>query len=129
VKELLPLVDVFLPNEAEALAIAGESETEKAGEALAHCGPLVVIKRGREGATAFHQGRRWHIPAEDPEGQIVDSVGAGDNFDAGFVRAWQLGWPVEDCLRLATRCARASLRESGGVRGQLQENPPSRAGH
>ncbi|HZP80739.1 MAG TPA: carbohydrate kinase family protein [Chthonomonadaceae bacterium] len=124
VHDLLPLVDVFLPNEAEALAISGAADVEEAGKRLAEFGPLVVVKRGGDGATAFHKGQRWHIAAtEGANGPInvVDAVGAGDNFDAGFVRAWLLGKDVPACLLLGTRCACASLGVSGGVRGQLQE--------
>ena len=126
VQELLPLLDVFLPNEAEAQAIAGESDVVRAGERLSRIGPLVVIKRGSEGALAFHSdGRRWQIAAleaADSPLAIVDSVGAGDTFDAGFLRAWLLGRDVAACLRIATRCARASLTAAGGTRGQLQES-------
>ncbi|HZO89085.1 MAG TPA: carbohydrate kinase family protein [Chthonomonadaceae bacterium] len=125
VRELLPLVDVFLPNEAEALAISKAASVEEAGERLAVCGPLVVVKRGAQGAVAFQGGRRWEVgDAEAAEGPlaIVDSVGAGDNFDAGFLRAWLLGHDSEACLRLACRCARASLSAPGGFQGQLWED-------
>jgi ribokinase len=125
VRDLLPLVDVFLPNEQEACAIAGEADVFAAGRRLAAAGPLVVIKRGSDGATAFGAGQEWELgPVADGEQPltVVDSVGAGDNFDAGFLRGWLLGWDVAECLRLGGRCARASLRASGGFRGQLQES-------
>jgi ribokinase len=124
VRELLPLVDVFLPNEQEARAIAEESDVLAAGRRLAGQGPLVVVKRGSEGATAFQSGRQWEmgpVPQDEQPLAVIDSVGAGDNFDAGFLRGWQLGWGIEECLRLAGRCARASLRAPGGFRGQLIE--------
>lgn len=119
-RDLLPLIDVFLPNEAEACAIAGVSDVEQAGEALSELGPLIVIKQGAAGATAYHRGRRWHVASTAP-GPIVDTVGAGDTFDAGFLRGWLLGWSVEECLRLAARCAGHSLCAAGGVRGQIVE--------
>lgn len=121
IQELLPYIDVFLPNEAEAQAIAGIPDVEAAGEALAGYGPLVVIKLGREGATAYKAGQRWRRTGDAPM-QVVDTVGAGDNFDAGFLRAWLLGRDVEACLDLGTRCARASLSAAGGIQGQLREN-------
>jgi ribokinase len=124
VAELLPLVDVFLPNEAESLAITGARDVHAAGEQLACRGPLVVIKRGSDGALAFQGDRRWQIAASgagEAPPNIVDTVGAGDNFDAGFLRAWLLGREVPVCLCLATRCARASLAAAGGIAGQLQE--------
>jgi sugar/nucleoside kinase (ribokinase family) len=118
--ELLPLVNVFLPNDAEARAITGLAETDRAGEMLAAQGPLVVIKRGPEGATAYSpEGARWQIPPQPIE-TIVDAVGAGDNFDAGFLYAWLKGWDIQTCLELGTRSAAASLSAPGGIRGQLR---------
>lgn len=124
VMEILPLVDVFLPNQAEAQAIAGEADLCKAGERLAGYGPLVVIKRGSEGAVAFRGKQRWwSSPSEHSPSpiRIVDTIGAGDNFDAGFLRAWLLGREVDQCLDLASRCAASSLGAAGGIEGQLRE--------
>jgi sugar/nucleoside kinase (ribokinase family) len=124
VLDLLPHIDVFLPNEAEARAISGETDLTVAGRRLADQGPLVVIKRGRKGAMVFVPGMlevtRSTVPASDLLG-IVDTVGAGDNFDAGFIRGWLLRWTTERCLQLAGRCARASLAAAGGIEGQLRE--------
>jgi ribokinase len=122
VGELLPLVDVFLPNEAEALAIAGEASVQRAGEKLSKQGPLVVIKRGREGAIAFKDAEYWTVaPEVSGASPLVDAIGAGDNFDAGFLRAWLLRCDIPSCLSLACRCAVASLAAAGGIQGQYRE--------
>jgi sugar/nucleoside kinase (ribokinase family) len=121
VRELLPFVDVFLPNEAEAKAVCGVSDVDVAGRALADMGPLVVVKRGESGATAYGLGRTWSAPAL-PVAQVLDTVGAGDNFDAGFLRAWLLGMDPVECLQLGNRCAASSLGAGGGIAGQLVEN-------
>jgi len=66
----------------------------------------------------------WQIEGsecQDSPLSVVDSTGAGDNFDAGFIRAWLLGYDVDFALGLGHRCALSSLRLPGGVRGQLQE--------
>ena len=121
VTDLLPSVDVFLPNEQEAAAICGVADPLEAARALSLQGPLVVVKRGRDGAVAAGAGEVWTLrpdPAETPP-VVIDSVGAGDNFDAGFIRAWLLGRPVPECLALGHRCAVASLAASGGLAGQL----------
>ena len=120
---LMPLIDVFIPNEAEALAIAREAEWRAAGRRLSALGPLVVIKRGEKGAAAFQGNQYWEIPPAELERPtaVVDAVGAGDNFAAAFVRAWLLGWDVARCLGLAHRCAVASLAAPGGFQGQLRE--------
>ena len=121
VVDILPLIDVFLPNDAEARAIARESDVMTAGKRLAGFGRLVVIKLGSEGAVAFKGNRRWRNCKTQPAAAIVDTIGAGDNFDAGFLRAWLLGREVDECLDLASRCATSSLRAAGGIEGQLRE--------
>jgi len=120
--EMLPLIDVFLPNETEALALTGQANVTRAGEKLASRGQLVIIKRGSEGAIAFRGNQSWQVlPRDSPDHPvtIVDTIGAGDNFDAGFLRAWLLNRDIDQCLRLACHCAVASLRVAGGIEGQL----------
>jgi len=66
----------------------------------------------------------WQIKGSDCQHSalsIVDTTGAGDNFDAGFIRAWLLGYDIDFSLRLGHRCASSSLGALGGIRGQLQQ--------
>ena len=123
-RELLPLIDVFLPNETEACAIAGTDSAEAAGKKLAAECPLVVIKKGSHGAAAFKGDRQWSMAVPDDlrDGlAIIDTVGAGDSFDGGFLRAWTLGKSVDECLRWGIRCGCASLRGPGGTAAQWKE--------
>jgi sugar/nucleoside kinase (ribokinase family) len=123
VEELLPLVDIFLPNENEAVAITRMESADEAGQALSLLGPLVIIKCGARGAVAFRNGQE--VAAVEPESLLlepVDSTGAGDNFDAGFLRGYLLDRALEDCLRLGSRCAAASLGALGGIEGQWRHN-------
>ncbi|HEX4486820.1 MAG TPA: carbohydrate kinase family protein [Terriglobales bacterium] len=124
VTELLPLIDVFLPNEAEARALTGETDVWKAAKLLAAQGPLVVVKCGENGAIAVDGDQTWQIKGS--EGQesplsVVDTTGAGDNFDAGFLRGWLLGNSNDFSLQLGHRCALGSLGYAGGIRGQLKQ--------
>ena len=119
VRELLPLVDVFLPNAAEAMAISGERSVKAAGRSLSRDCPLVVVKCGKEGAVAFRGGERLDPMMQAAAGaHIADTTGAGDSFDAGFLRAWLLRKPLERCLELGVRCGSMSLSALGGIEAQ-----------
>ena len=120
--ELLPLIDVFLPNEAEALSISKQADVFSAARMLADYGPLVVVKRGAEGALAMKGSDRHELHAlESPyrPARIIDTTGAGDNFDAGFLHAWLRREAIHECLNLAHRCAVSSLEFPGGIAGQI----------
>jgi ribokinase len=124
VAELLPYLDVFLPNDAEALSLTGETDVWQAARVLAAYGPLTVVKCGEKGAIAMQGDQTWQIKGSDCQDSalsIVDTTGAGDNFDAGFIRAWLLGYDIDFSLRLGHRCALSSLGSLGGIRGQLQQ--------
>lgn len=121
IKELLPLVDVFLPNDAEAMALTGLTDPDEAAHQLAQNGPMVVVKRGARGALAVRGDRVWEVPTSELmplAGSPVDTVGAGDNFDAGFIKGWLSGMDVDECLRLGHLCAVSSLSAAGGIAGQ-----------
>jgi sugar/nucleoside kinase (ribokinase family) len=125
VVEVLPYVEVFLPNEVEAMAISGATCVRDAAEWLAARGPVVVVKRGANGVLAAGPGWRQEFQALGPPDlaeTVADAVGAGDNFDAGFLRGWLLGWSIEDSVHLGQRCAARSLGGAGGIAGQLVMN-------
>jgi len=114
--ELLQLTDVFLPNENEALALTKSSSLESALSILGQQRPLVVVKRGGQGAHAFRDGTTAYAPALPV--QVVDTIGAGDSFDAGFIYGWLNGWSMEKSLDMAVACGSLSTRGAGGVSAQ-----------
>lgn len=123
VADLLPWIDVLLPNEAEALALTGAATVEQAALQLARSCPLVVVKCGPRGAIAVHRDRIVEagpslVPT--PDGRPIDTVGAGDNFDAGFLCAWLAAGSIGECLSLGSLCAAASLACPGGIQGQYR---------
>lgn len=125
VHHILPLIDVFLPNEAEALAISGKDNLMEAGQFLAAQCPLVVIKKGAEGALLFADNEviDFKIPAELlVDLHIVDTTGAGDNFDAGFIFEWLAGRDFNTCLYRGVQCGTESLKALGGVKSQVLLN-------
>lgn len=113
--EALQRVDVFLPNEAELLAISREASIEEGLDRMSGV-PTVAVKLGARGAIARHGSEIVHaasIPVE-----VVDTTGAGDSFDAGFVYGFLAGWPLERTLRLAVICGALSTRTAGGTGSQ-----------
>jgi len=115
--ELLPLVDVFLPNALEACAVGGEPTATRALKALENGVTRTVVKLGGEGCLALDEdGAPLAVPAFRVE--AVDSTGAGDSFDAGFLHAWRRGLPLRECLRWGAACGGLSTRGIGGTAAQ-----------
>ena len=117
VDDLLPHLDVLLPNRAEAVALGGDDDPRVAAAGLAARGPLTVVKDGPAGA--------WAVT---PEGEVaecsgislcaVDTTGAGDTFDAAFLDAWLDAVPVGDALARAVAAGARSVGAVGGTAGQ-----------
>lgn len=114
--EVLREVDVFLPNEDELLAITGSRDVTAALRMLGKGRTLTVVKRGRHGCAVMHEGRMLEVPAFAVD--AVDSTGAGDSFDAGFLHAWLGQQPLQECLRWGNACGSLSTRAVGGTPGQ-----------
>jgi sugar/nucleoside kinase (ribokinase family) len=115
-RDLLPLVDVFLPNEVEALALTGADDLESALRKLAAYGPLVVVKAGARGCMTMEEDDVVEVSSFPVA--AVDTTGAGDSFDAGFLHAWRSERPLRDCLRWAAACGALSTRALGGTSAQ-----------
>jgi sugar/nucleoside kinase (ribokinase family) len=117
---ILEATDVVLPNREEARRIAGVENELEAGLALAARGPVVAMKLGREGGLVVGGDAAARVDA--PEVEVVDAIGAGDAFDAGFLAGWLDGRPPEDCLRLAVASGSLSVRAVGGIEGQPERH-------
>ena len=114
--ELLSVTDIFLPNQAEALSITKSLDVEYASRQLATKAKLVAVKLGADGALACENNsiaRVDSIPVN-----VVDTVGAGDSFDAGFMYGYLNNWKLEKSLRLACVCGALSTQQAGGTNGQ-----------
>lgn len=117
--DTLSEVDVFLPNESEILGITGASSVEEGVRRLENDRLLLVVKLGPEGCLARYRGESFRAPAWPV--QVVDTTGAGDSFNAGFLHAWKRGEPVSDCLHFAAVCGSLSTRGVGGTTAQADE--------
>ncbi|OGO33901.1 MAG: hypothetical protein A2Z16_07385 [Chloroflexi bacterium RBG_16_54_18] len=120
IESALRLVEVFSPNEAEALRLTGEKDIDKALDRLAELTPIVVIKLGSGGALALSGGKRIYSPAITVA-RVVDTTGAGDCFDAGYLYAVLKGFGTGECLRIANICGGLSVQAAGGQGAPSEE--------
>ena len=102
VREAVARVDVFGPNESEALRLTGAATVEAALEQLAALGSVVVIKRGALGALARAGSLTLRSPALAVD--VADTTGAGDCFNAGFLYGHLTGHDLAGCLRRGNIC-------------------------
>lgn len=111
---LLAEVDLFLPNDVELAGISGRAALADGLRALHNGRTRVVAKRGRHGcATLDESGALLESPGYAMD--ALDSTGAGDSFDAGFLHAWLRGLPLVDALRWGNACGALSTRGVGGT--------------
>lgn len=113
IEEAIRLADILMPNEREACLLAKVDDIHLAIEKLRILVPLLVVKHGTKGASAYAGGVRWHAPAFPVAS--VDAIGAGDSFNAGFLHGWLRGWPMEESLQYANLAGSWSTTSPGGT--------------
>lgn len=119
--DVLDVVDVVFPNEKELLAIARSPSIEDALVATSGGRARTVVKTGSSGAAAIEDGSVVRVPAPDV-GTVVDTIGAGDSFDAGYIAAMLDGCSVADATAVGVAVGSLSTLGRGGTTAQ-----PSRA--
>jgi sugar/nucleoside kinase (ribokinase family) len=101
VREVLPFVDFFVPNEDEARALTGEADPHRQAARLLEAGTgTVIVTRGTEGAVL--RGAQELLEVAAPRVASVDQSGAGDAFSAGLIAGLLAGWDVERTVRFAS---------------------------
>jgi sugar/nucleoside kinase (ribokinase family) len=110
---VLKYVDVLLPNEHEACKISRTVDPQSAAKWLSSRVPLVVIKRGSQGALAQRGSDIFSVAAQTSD--VVDTVGAGDSFDAGFIHQHIRGAKIEECIQFGNITGALSVTRAGGT--------------
>lgn len=113
---ILAHTDVFLPNANELRAITGQTDLEAAAARLVAAGTTVVMKNGAAGARAWAPDGSWSAPGLPV--QVVDTTGAGDSFNAGFLAACLAGRPILQAIGWAAAAGSLSTRAAGGTAAQ-----------
>lgn len=110
-------LDVFLPSRSELCHLAGQTDPAQAAERVlaSMSGGLIVVKNGAEGAESFsrREHERLRVPAIPVE--PLDTTGAGDAFDAGFLNAFVQGHPLEKCMQVGAVCGGLTTTARGGA--------------
>ena len=118
IREILQYVDIFLPNEQELISISGKKTIDAALKHINRHVPLIAVKCGQWGAYSFQRGIVTR--AEGITKNVCDTVGAGDNFNAGFIFAYLKGLSVHDCIKAGVFCGSESVASPGGTKGQAK---------
>ncbi|MEO6327559.1 MAG: carbohydrate kinase family protein [Ginsengibacter sp.] len=113
-KKILPFVDVFLPNEAELLNLTKTEKIYLAVQAIEDYGKYIVVKKGNKGSLLCYDGRQVERSSFLNE-KVVDTIGAGDSFNAGFIYKFIQGFAPEDCQTFGNLAGAISTTRSGGT--------------
>jgi sugar/nucleoside kinase (ribokinase family) len=113
---VLDQIDIFLPNDQEAMHITSTQSIADAIKELRSRLPLSVIKMGQKGACALQSGEVK--TCHGFKVSSVDATGAGDSFNAGFLYAYLHDYELNECLRWGCACGALSTRSAGGIAAQ-----------
>lgn len=116
---LLAEIDILLPNHDEICRMTGCGSVEAALDKLAPIVPTIVVKCGREGAIVQQGTHRTKVPAISVD--AVDTIGAGDSFNAGFLAAWLSGHDAAESARAGNITGAFSTQYPGGVEAFRQQ--------
>jgi len=114
--ELLSLIDIFFPNEAELLSITKSQYVQDGISKLSQLTSTVAVKLGSQGSIVQRNVRGTRFPAIPV--QVADTIGAGDSYDAGFVYGYLQGWSLDRCTQMGIVCGSLSTRDHGGTTAQ-----------
>ncbi len=112
---ILPLISVFMPNEKELCALTHSETVEEAVEKIVPYINTAVIKQGSKGSLLLSRDGLRHEMKAMLNTQVVDTIGAGDSFNAGFISQFVQGRSLEDCQRYGNMTGAVSTTAAGGT--------------
>lgn len=114
IKAILPFVDVFLPNAGELMAMTGVNDITSAAEQFIDLCETLVVKCGEDGAMLFSENQKI-LGKPFSNDLVVDAIGAGDSFNAGFIFKYVRGQPLNECLEFANLMGALNTTGVGGT--------------
>jgi sugar/nucleoside kinase (ribokinase family) len=115
-EELLSATNVFLPNATEVNSLTHQTDVSAAANCLSGRVETLAVKLGAQGALGVSGAQK--VSVDSIPVHVVDTVGAGDSFDAGFIYGYLHEWELEQTLRLACVCGALSTQAPGGTSAQ-----------
>lgn len=113
IRAALKETDIFFPNEDEALRLSGCPDARAAAAELSKLARIVVVKRGAEGALVHSPEGAFETPAVKVK--VVETTGAGDSFNAGFLTRFVQGAALAECARAGARAGARAVTKIGGT--------------
>ena len=113
--DLFTYIDILFMNETEAIHYSRKEDAKEAVLDFSKTCSLVVAKLGKKGSMAVKDGVIYESKAYTV--QAVDTTGAGDSFNAGFVYGFLKGKTIEECLKCGNGCGALSVTQLGGNTG------------
>lgn len=115
--ELAAQSDIVLPGVSEGEILVGETDAEKIAARFLDLGvKIVVVKLGEKGAYYATGSENKYVPGYTVE-KVVDPVGAGDGFAAGFISGLLKGYSIEESVKLANAVGAFAVTVTGDVEG------------
>ena len=113
-KEVLPFVDIFLPNEQEALLLTNQKNMDDALNKLSPFAKHIVVKLGSKGSLLVSEGKNV-FKESFLNKNVVDAIGAGDSFNAGFILKFVNGLDLNECQTFANLTGAINTTAAGGT--------------
>jgi sugar/nucleoside kinase (ribokinase family) len=114
IEDILPYVNVFLPNENELIYLSGKNDLDKAIDFIDKYTDILAIKRGNQGSMVCCGDEIMNLPAFLNK-NVVDAIGAGDSFNAGFIYKYILGKSIQECQEFGNLTGAISTTAAGGI--------------
>jgi sugar/nucleoside kinase (ribokinase family) len=113
-EDILPHVNVFLPNEMELKSLTGKKDLYEAIDSVKKYSETLVIKRGNKGSIVVRNNNLFDLPSFLNE-KVIDTVGAGDSFNAGFIYKYIQNENISECQKFGNLAGAVSTTAAGGT--------------
>jgi sugar/nucleoside kinase (ribokinase family) len=121
IREVLRYTDIFFPNEDEARRLTGAETADAAARELASLAGTVAVKLGARGVLVRSNGLSFRKPAAKTK--VVDTTGAGDSFNAGYLSRFVKGATIDECTQAGLAAAARCVAHVGGTAAFESKKP------